>query len=115
MKSVIFFLFFIFLLNYSCKSKQLNENNLSFPIEDTMFENQESMYQTINTKLYSIYQDSTTLVIFNGKKLSLKELNSLKGKIDSTFKINIFRDTIKLKKMKIDKKYKTLISINKSS
>lgn len=115
MKSFIIFLLCISLLNYGCKSKQLNKNYTSFPIEDTMFENQESEYQTINTKLYSLYQDSTTLVIFNDKRLSLRELNSLKGKIDSTYKINIFRDKAELKKMKIDKRYKTLVLINKSS
>jgi len=115
MKSYILPFLCVFLLSYGCKSKQLNKKHISFPIEDTMFENRQSEYQTIKTKLYSIYQDSTTLVIFNGKKLSLGEIYSLKNKIDSTYKINIFKNKTELKKKKVHKKYKTLILIDKSS
>lgn len=108
-------LIFIVILLFSCKSSQLNMDKISFHIEDTMFENRESQLHTINTNLYSLYQDKTTLVIFNGRKISLKKLDSLKQEIDSTFNISIFKDKADLKKFKVNKKYKSLILINKNS
>lgn len=115
MKFFILFSFCILLLNFGCKSKPLDKNHISFPIEDTLFKNKESEYHTIDTKLHSLYQDRTTLVIYNGKKISLKKLNLLKRKIDSTFIIRIFKDKTKLNKMKVNEKYRTLILIHKSS
>lgn len=110
----IFNLFFIATFLLSCKSHQNKTKQISFPLENTMFQNKESELSTINTNLYSIHQNETTLVIFNGKKISLKKLNLLKQEIDSTFRVKIFKDKVHLKKYNVDKKYKTLILINKS-
>lgn len=65
-------LFFVATFLLSCKSGQTKTGQISFPIEDTMFQNKESELSTIKTNLNSIYQNETTLVIFNKKKISLK-------------------------------------------
>jgi len=107
------FLFIIVILLAGCKSRQPIDTY--FPIEDTMYQNNESMENTINTNFYSLIQDETTIVVFNGEEISLKKLNSLRDSIDSTYTISIFKSESDLKKHKINyNKYKALILINKS-
>jgi len=107
-------LFFVATIFLSCKSNSLNRNNVDFSIDDTMFENRESMLHTINTHLHSLKQEDNTLVIYNGKNISLKRLNYLKTEIDSSYNIRIYKNKDSLKKFNIKNKYNTLILIRKS-
>lgn len=113
MRTVIWLAFI--LIFFGCKSKERYVESSGFTFEDTVFDNKESESQTIHSALYSREQERNTLVRFNGKKIPIKTLNSLLSTLDSTYQIDIIRDRITLDKMKIRRKYKTLISIYKSS
>jgi len=112
MRIFIFIFSFVFLLG--CKTNKKFDYGNKFQIEDTLFENSESETHSINSSFKSIEQKKTILIIYNKRKISFEKFQGMINKPDSNYTFNIIKNKIKLKRYGINKKFKTLIIINKA-